>query len=130
MISDAEARGEQPPIPASSIEKPPSAELRPGQVDSDSLPDYELLDAVVDGYVVGDLGHADRTPDTMVTPSGVGVASHARPSCGSGSRRTYRASTSAATALARRGGSTCAGSRSTPRPSTARPSSRPRCTTR
>jgi NAD+ synthase (glutamine-hydrolysing) len=57
--ADAAARGEQPPIPASSIEKAPSAELRPGQVDSDSLPDYELLDAVVDGYVVGDLGHAD-----------------------------------------------------------------------
>ena len=57
--ADAESRGEQPPIPASSIDKPPSAELAPGQVDSDSLPDYELLDAVVDGYVVGDLGHAD-----------------------------------------------------------------------
>ena len=57
--ADAESRGEQPPIPVSSIDKPPSAELAPGQVDSDSLPDYELLDAVVDGYVVGDLGHAD-----------------------------------------------------------------------
>ena len=55
----AERRGERPPIPADSITKPPSAELAPGQVDSDSLPDYELLDAVVDGYVVGDLGHAD-----------------------------------------------------------------------
>ena len=72
--ADAEARGEQAPVPASSIEKPPSAELRPGQVDSDSLPDYELLDAVVDGYVVGDLGHAelvargasDEVVDTVV----------------------------------------------------------------
>ncbi|MFC3688062.1 NAD+ synthase [Aquipuribacter hungaricus] len=57
--ADALSRGEQAPIPESSIDKAPSAELRPGQVDSDSLPDYELLDAVVDGYVVGDLGHAD-----------------------------------------------------------------------
>ncbi len=57
--AQAEARGETPPIPPSSIDKPPSAELAPGQVDSDSLPDYELLDAVVDGYVVGDLGRAD-----------------------------------------------------------------------
>ncbi len=38
-------------IPVSSIEKPPSAELRPNQKDSDSLPDYVLLDQVVQGYV-------------------------------------------------------------------------------
>ena len=37
-----------------SIEKPPSAELRPGQLDSDSLPDYELLDRIVMLYVDGD----------------------------------------------------------------------------
>jgi NAD+ synthase (glutamine-hydrolysing) len=36
---------ECPPIPESSIEKPPSAELRPDQRDDDSLPDYEVLDA-------------------------------------------------------------------------------------
>ena len=34
-------------IPVSSIEKPPSAELRPGQLDTDSLPDYELLDDIL-----------------------------------------------------------------------------------
>ncbi|MEV6963631.1 NAD+ synthase [Hamadaea sp. NPDC051192] len=44
------------PIPENSISKPPSAELRPGQLDSDSLPDYELLDAILAGYVDGDLG--------------------------------------------------------------------------
>ncbi|MBN2537720.1 NAD(+) synthase, partial [candidate division WOR-3 bacterium] len=38
-------------IPASTIEKPPSAELRPGQRDSDSLPPYDLLDAVLERYV-------------------------------------------------------------------------------
>jgi NAD+ synthase (glutamine-hydrolysing) len=47
------------PIPESSITKPPSAELRPGQVDSDSLPDYELLDRVLDDYVEGDRGYTD-----------------------------------------------------------------------
>ncbi|MGH3873320.1 MAG: NAD+ synthase [Pseudonocardiaceae bacterium] len=52
-------RGETPPIPPSSIGKPPSAELRPGQLDSDSLPDYLLLDAVLDGYVMGDRGFAE-----------------------------------------------------------------------
>jgi len=49
----AERRGEKPPIPLASISKPPSAELRPGQVDQDSLPPYELLDAILDGYVEG-----------------------------------------------------------------------------
>ena len=44
-------RGEIPPIPESSITKPPSAELRPGQTDQDSLPPYALLDEVLDAYV-------------------------------------------------------------------------------
>lgn len=47
----ARARGEVEPIPVNSIEKPPSAELRPGQTDQDSLPPYELLDEVLDAYV-------------------------------------------------------------------------------
>ena len=38
-------------IPASTLEKPPSAELRPNQKDSDSLPPYEILDAVLEDYV-------------------------------------------------------------------------------
>ncbi|MEU1629068.1 NAD+ synthase [Streptomyces sp. NPDC020096] len=49
-------RGQTPPIPESSIVKPPSAELRPGQVDTDSLPDYDLLDRVLDLYVEQDQG--------------------------------------------------------------------------
>ena len=52
----AEANGETPPIPEAIIEKPPSAELRPGQLDTDSLPPYELLDAILDAYVERDLG--------------------------------------------------------------------------
>ena len=38
-------------IPNNSIEKPPSAELRPDQKDSDSLPDYQVLDGILEGYV-------------------------------------------------------------------------------
>ena len=38
-------------IPVNSIEKPPSAELRPDQKDSDSLPEYEVLDAILEAYV-------------------------------------------------------------------------------
>jgi len=53
---EAIRRGEQPPIPENSISKPPSAELRPGQLDTDSLPDYELLDALLARYVDSDSG--------------------------------------------------------------------------
>jgi NAD+ synthase (glutamine-hydrolysing) len=52
-------RGETPPIPENSIIKEPSAELRPGQKDTDSLPPYELLDDVLDDYVEGDAGHEE-----------------------------------------------------------------------
>ncbi len=54
--AEAERLGEVPPIPERSIEKPPSAELRPGQLDTDSLPEYHLLDEILSGYVDGDLG--------------------------------------------------------------------------
>jgi NAD+ synthase (glutamine-hydrolysing) len=56
--AEAAGRGETPPIPENSITKPPSAELAPGQLDSDSLPDYQVLDAILDDYVVKDLGVA------------------------------------------------------------------------
>src|SRR5690606_21909016 len=42
-----------PLIPVNTIEKPPSAELRPDQRDSDSLPDYDVLDAILERYVEG-----------------------------------------------------------------------------
>ncbi|TAJ18529.1 MAG: NAD+ synthase [Dehalococcoidia bacterium] len=42
-------------IPENSIEKPPSAELRPNQLDSDSLPAYEVLDPIIEAYVEDDL---------------------------------------------------------------------------
>ncbi|MEU1127451.1 NAD+ synthase [Streptomyces sp. NPDC005899] len=52
----AEERGQTPPIPEASISKPPSAELRPGQVDTDSLPDYDVLDRILEMYVDRDRG--------------------------------------------------------------------------
>ena len=42
-------------IPQAILDKPPSAELRPNQLDSDSLPDYEILDAILDAYVLDGL---------------------------------------------------------------------------
>jgi NAD+ synthase (glutamine-hydrolysing) len=51
-------RGEAAPIPVNSIDKEPSAELRPDQKDSDSLPDYLLLDHVLTAYVDDDQGSA------------------------------------------------------------------------
>src|SRR6185295_7571508 len=48
-------------IPADSITKPPSAELRPNQTDQDSLPPYEILDAILEEYVVRGQG-----PDEIV----------------------------------------------------------------
>ena len=52
----ASGRGETPPIPEDSISKPPSAELRPDQVDQDTLPPYEILDEILDAYITRKLG--------------------------------------------------------------------------
>jgi NAD+ synthase (glutamine-hydrolysing) len=57
--AQASSRGQKPPIPLASISKAPSAELRPGQVDQDSLPPYELLDAILDRYVEGTQDRAE-----------------------------------------------------------------------
>jgi NAD+ synthetase len=46
-------------IPRNSIEKAPSAELRPNQTDQDSLPPYEILDQIIDLYVEEELGAAE-----------------------------------------------------------------------
>jgi len=53
--AEAVRRSETPPIPENAISKPPSAELRPGQQDTDSLPPYEVLDPIIDHYVESDL---------------------------------------------------------------------------
>ena len=52
----AKKNGQTPPIPANSIIKEPSAELRPGQKDSDSLPDYKVLDQLLHIYIDQDGG--------------------------------------------------------------------------
>ncbi len=52
----ASASGEVPPIPENSITKPPSAELAPGQLDTDSLPGYPVLDQLLHDYVEKDMG--------------------------------------------------------------------------
>jgi NAD+ synthase (glutamine-hydrolysing) len=43
--------GQTPPIPESSISKPPSAELRPDQLDQDSLPEYAVLDRILELHI-------------------------------------------------------------------------------
>ena len=59
----AAGRGQVPPIPEASITKEPSAELRPGQLDTDSLPDYEVLDEILTRYVEGDASFADMVAE-------------------------------------------------------------------
>ncbi|HEU4318693.1 MAG TPA: NAD+ synthase [Acidimicrobiia bacterium] len=58
-------------IPQNTIDKDPSAELRPNQKDSDSLPPYEILDAILERYIEDDMGVAEviadgYDPDTVV----------------------------------------------------------------
>jgi NAD+ synthase (glutamine-hydrolysing) len=57
--ADARRAGRVPPIPQSSLDKPPSAELRPDQTDQDSLPPYDILDAILKGYVEEGLSRRD-----------------------------------------------------------------------
>jgi NAD+ synthase (glutamine-hydrolysing) len=60
----ANQRGEL--IPKRTIEKPPSAELAPGQLDSDDLPEYDALDAVLAQAIEGGLG-----PNSVRPPAGM-----------------------------------------------------------
>jgi NAD+ synthase (glutamine-hydrolysing) len=59
LARDRNERAGRDLVPEAVLEKPPSAELRPGQRDSDSLPDYAQLDPIVEGYVEGDLSVAE-----------------------------------------------------------------------
>src|ERR1700712_782457 len=56
LVKRRNERAERDLVPASVIERPPSAELRPDQFDSDSLPDYDLLDRILEAYVERDQG--------------------------------------------------------------------------
>ncbi|WP_297316177.1 NAD+ synthase [Bifidobacterium indicum] len=60
---EAKLHGQVEPIPVNSIVKPPSAELREGQKDSDSLPDYALLDQVLEAYIEKAHGREDLLAD-------------------------------------------------------------------
>lgn len=73
-------QGEGEPIPENSIEKPPSAELRPDQTDQDSLPDYQLLDEILDLLVVQGLDEpqiVSRGFDSDVVAQIVGLVGRA-----------------------------------------------------
>lgn len=71
----AAQNGEVLPIPPSSITKAPSAELRPGQVDTDSLPQYNILDSILKKYIdeglsinqIADLGYDIDTVNHIVS---------------------------------------------------------------
>jgi NAD+ synthase (glutamine-hydrolysing) len=49
-------RGPGSPIPQSTLTRPPTAELKPNQFDSDALPDYAILDGILHAYVEEDMG--------------------------------------------------------------------------
>jgi NH3-dependent NAD+ synthetase len=60
-----------PPIPENTFSKPPSAELRPDQKDTDSLPEYGMLDAILAGYIerhesVAEIAEKANLPEEMV----------------------------------------------------------------
>jgi NAD+ synthase (glutamine-hydrolysing) len=59
LCADRNERAGHDLVPVSILTKPPSAELRPDQKDSDSLPDYDELDPILEGYVEGDLSVSD-----------------------------------------------------------------------
>jgi len=57
------------PIPASTLEKPPSAELRPNQTDQDSLPPYEVLDRIIEAYIERRMSAAAIVAETGFEPA-------------------------------------------------------------
>ena len=61
------ANAAEPRIPEGSIDKPPSAELAPDQLDSDDLPPYDVLDAILEQAVEGGLTAASIRPPTGVS---------------------------------------------------------------
>ena len=56
LVDQRSRRDADSPVPESIVTRPPSAELRPDQRDDDSLPPYDVLDAILEGYVEQDLG--------------------------------------------------------------------------
>lgn len=62
----AHAGFQSPPIPPASITKPPSAELRPGQTDQDSLPPYEILDQIIERFIEN-----HQSPSAIIRETGI-----------------------------------------------------------
>jgi NAD+ synthetase len=67
----SEKHGRPAPIPENTLTKPPSAELRPDQRDTDSLPEYEVLDAILSGYIeryesVDEIAARENIPEDLV----------------------------------------------------------------
>ena len=56
LVAQRARRDPENPVPESIVTRAPSAELRPDQRDDQSLPPYEVLDAILEGYVEEDLG--------------------------------------------------------------------------
>jgi NAD+ synthase (glutamine-hydrolysing) len=67
LVRHRNERAERDLIPASVLERAPSAELRPDQLDSDTLPPYELLDRVLEAYVERDQGREEMVAAGMPT---------------------------------------------------------------
>jgi len=93
----ARQRGEQPPIPENSIAKPPSAELGLDQLDTDALPPYDVLDAILQLYVDLDWGReeivaAGYSPDVVDKVLGmVNASEHKRRQAPPGPKVTLKA---------------------------------------
>ncbi len=62
---------DSPPIPVNTIEKPPSAELAPDQLDSDSLPDYNILDEIIERHIEGHQNASRIIEETSFDPETV-----------------------------------------------------------
>ena len=74
LCEDINRRAGREIVPRAVIEKPPSAELRPDQLDEDSLPPYAVLDQILEGYVEDDLSIADLVADGFDRDTVVRVA--------------------------------------------------------
>jgi len=74
LVRDRIGRSERELIPRSVIERPPSAELRPDQRDTDSLPPYEVLDAALALYIEGDGSREDLVESGLERPEALRVA--------------------------------------------------------
>lgn len=84
------------PIPERIITRPPSAELRPDQTDQDSLPPYEVLDAIIERYMENDMGVAEliaegfKTEDVEKVTRLIKINEYKRRQAAEGTRVTHR----------------------------------------